>query len=177
MPRTAQQRRLPKVARESLRGFISNINAADDESGRADRARRNKIRAVIEANAASAAFDPQAARTLATRDLFGEACGALAKAVKWPASGAHCAPHVILWQIQADNLCAFRIAFAFGIAPLSLQKKATEIITRDWLRSRAPWCTDSRVALALMGECWDWSAAGPRERAGFLLHHMVERCR
>jgi hypothetical protein len=166
-----RKRRLTQAARKRVETGGASHHWRDEQTKRSDLARRNHICAVIDSACSSAAFDPQAVRTLTTRENFADACDVLTKAIEWPA-GQHEPPHALIWLRQND-LLAFRLAIAFDIPEFTSWGTTTERVTPDWLRERAPSCEPSRVCLALMGEC-DWPNAGPRERAGLILHHVVE---
>lgn len=168
--RPAPKRRLPRAARRVVDISGASQTWRDEKAAQADLARLNHVRALIETTCSAAVFDPQAAKALVSRDLYADACRVLANAIGWPANSEH--PHVLLW-LRQSNLLAFQLATAFDIPEVTSWGTATERITTDWLRERAPSCERSRICLALMGEA-DWLSASPRERAGYLLHHVVE---
>ncbi len=142
-----------------------------DDSARADLARRNHIRAVVESTEQASTFDPAMVAGLAAREHYAEACAILTSKIGWPGGNPY-SPQVILWATNDESLLAFRFAHAFGLIDT---KDGTGFrVHRGWLQDRAPDCEPSRVALALMGEVPDWATAGPRERAGLILHTVVE---
>jgi hypothetical protein len=125
-----------------------------------------KIQETIGEALAAPTFDPATVAALATRVNFPPAVRWLTQFCKWRGLGS---PVAALWCAgDSDNVASHRLALGLNLFVVGPSDGVQH--DRAWLRSVDN--EAARVALAMLGES-QWETASPRERAGYLLAHVV----